>query len=425
MPHPSDMSVSEAAAYVAGRPRGLEAFLTALESDARSGMRSLAERARKQKRADRRERNRLLRMLKHERRLWEKGYANVAGVDEVGRGPLAGPVVASAVILPPTARIKGLDDSKALTAESREELYEEIRAKALDISIGSVPPEEIDQINIYQATLKAMRAAISGLETAPDYALIDGNRVPESGCRELAVVGGDAASLSIAAASVVAKVTRDQEMVDWDARYPAYGFTGHKGYASAEHIGALMDQGPCPIHRRSFSTVEDALAARSDTFRQVREEVDSIKRTAELDTYQATLHRKLSELSDEERSDIDNRIDRRRSQLQKPSIAGEEAAEAWLEQSGFLILERNVRFGRGEIDLIAQQGDTIAFVEVKTSETELAKWVTPHKQSRICSAAGTYLDQNPTSLSPRFDVVSVLLGGDVPTVRHYPAAFES
>ena len=200
-------------------------------------------------------------MLKHERIYWEKGLVHVAGVDEVGRGPLAGPVVAAAVILPQNAVLPGLDDSKALKPEVREELYQDISRIAVSISVGSVNSDEIDQINIYQATLKAMRNAISCLETMPDKVLVDGNRVPESGFSEQAIIGGDGASQSIAAASVIAKVTRDREMVRWDQKFPGYGFDSHKGYASEKHIAALTEKGPCSIHRRSFSIVRDSLAS--------------------------------------------------------------------------------------------------------------------------------------------------------------------
>ncbi len=206
-------------------------------------------------------------MLKHERLLWKKGVVHVAGVDEVGRGPLAGPVVAAAVILPEGTVLPGLDDSKAMKPENRDYLFDLIHEEAVAIGLGSVPAYEIDTINIYQATFKAMRQAIKSLPVKPEQILVDGNRVPESGIPELAIVGGDAASQSIAAASVVAKVTRDREMSQVAKTYPAYGFANHKGYASSEHLKALETNGPCPIHRRSFAPVEKGLAAWSRSFR--------------------------------------------------------------------------------------------------------------------------------------------------------------
>ncbi len=320
--HPSvtELSVSQAAEYLARRPRKLEQFLDSLEADHRIGMQNLARRARVQRRSERAERSRITRMLKHERRLWGKGICHVAGVDEVGRGPLAGPVVAAAVILPQDARIPRLDDSKALKPADREELFDEIRALAVAVSLGSVSPEEVDRINIYQATLETMRQAIRGLPVPPDRILVDGNVLPESGFSELAIIGGDAASQSIAAASVIAKVTRDRQMCEHDAEYPVYGFARHKGYASEAHTKALMAHGPCPIHRRSFCTVEEALSTWSTAFRDVCATVDSIKKSSELAAYHTRVHRSLEKLSVEELSEINRRISRRSNQLQSPDI---------------------------------------------------------------------------------------------------------
>ena len=367
-------------------------------------------------------------MLKHERRLWQKGIVHVAGVDEVGRGPLAGPVVAAAVILPQGVSIERIDDSKALKPEEREELFDQIKKVALATSVGAVAAEEIDRINIYQATLKAMRTAIRGLDVHPDRVLVDGNRVPESGFNELAIIGGDAASQSIAAASIIAKVTRDREMREWDRTYPGYGFASHKGYASEAHTQSLKTKGPCPIHRRSFCLVEDALESWSEPFREVRSTIDRIVRAAELEAYKQQIRRRSSKLSERELREIDRRIGWRTNQLQKSGIAGEEAAEIWLVQSGYLILERNLRVGRGEIDLIAQRGDTLAFIEVKTTsgaETGIEERVTRQKQARIARAAAVYLYRCSTSLSPRFDVITVHLKDGGPIIRHFPSAFES
>jgi ribonuclease HII len=366
-------------------------------------------------------------MLKHERLLWKKGVVHVAGVDEVGRGPLAGPVVAAAVILPEGTVLPGLDDSKAMKPEDREYLFDLIHEQAVAIGLGSVPANEIDTINIYQATFKAMRQAIQGLPVKPERILVDGNRVPESGIPELAIVGGDAASQSIAAASVVAKVTRDREMSQMSKIYPAYGFASHKGYASAEHLKALETNGPCPIHRRSFAPVDAALAAWSRSFQVVRETVASIKRLEELMLYRQQINRNFEGLGELELEEICNRIDRRAYQLKKPGPAVEEAAETWLVQSGYMVLERNLRLGRGEIDLIAQRGDTIAFVEVKTTKgtsDAIEERVTRQKQSRIIDAALHYMDRNPTSLAPRFDVVTVRISEAEAAVHHFTGAFQ-
>lgn len=185
----------------------------------------------------------------------------LSGVDEVGRGPLAGPVVAAAVILPPTPEIKGLNDSKALTAEQRETLFIEIQRHAVAYAVSIVPPAVIDSINILQATLKAMRDAIRRLTTTPEIVLVDGNQKPGSGIEERTVVKGDQKSAAIMAASILAKVTRDRIMVDLHRIYPVYGFDGHKGYGSPQHIAAIKAHGPSPIHRRSFEPVKSMIPA--------------------------------------------------------------------------------------------------------------------------------------------------------------------
>ncbi len=186
----------------------------------------------------------------------------VCGVDEVGRGPLAGPVVTAAVILDPARPIEGLDDSKKLTEKRREALFEQIRERALAWALGRAEVEEIDAINILQASLLAMRRAVEGLARVPDHVLIDGNRVPEGlPCPATAIVGGDGSEPAIAAASILAKVTRDREMVALDARYPGYGLAGHKGYPTRKHLDALCELGVTPIHRRSFGPVRRILKA--------------------------------------------------------------------------------------------------------------------------------------------------------------------
>ena len=185
----------------------------------------------------------------------------VAGVDEAGRGPLAGPVVAAAVILDDLNPIKGLADSKKLTALRRERLYDEIRAKALCCSIAQASVEEIDQINILQATMLAMRRAVEGLRLKPVLVLVDGNRLPVLSMRAEAIVKGDSKVAAISAASILAKVTRDRWCAELDAQYPQYGFAGHKGYGTAEHLAALQAHGACPEHRKSFSPVTQVLAS--------------------------------------------------------------------------------------------------------------------------------------------------------------------
>jgi len=182
----------------------------------------------------------------------------VAGVDEAGRGPLAGPVVAAAVILDPRHPIPGLADSKTLSPAKRERLFHEIRAKALCCSVAQASAQEIDALNILQATLLAMQRAVAGLRLPPKLVLVDGNRLPVLPMRADAIVKGDSKVAAIAAASIVAKVHRDQLCVALDALYPAYGFAKHKGYGTAEHLAALALHGPCPEHRTSFRPVAQA-----------------------------------------------------------------------------------------------------------------------------------------------------------------------
>ncbi len=184
----------------------------------------------------------------------------IAGVDEAGRGPLAGPVVAAAVILDARNPIQGLADSKVLTARRREQLFDEIRAKALCCSIAQASVEEIDQINILQATLLAMRRAVEGLRLKPVLVLVDGNRLPVLDILAEAIVKGDSKVPAISAASILAKVTRDRWCAELDAQYPQYGFAGHKGYSTAEHLQALQTHGACPQHRKTFSPVARVLA---------------------------------------------------------------------------------------------------------------------------------------------------------------------
>ena len=183
----------------------------------------------------------------------------VAGVDEAGRGPLAGPVVAAAVILDDLRPIPGLNDSKKLSAARREVLFDEIRAKALCCSVAEASVEEIDRLNILQATMLAMRRAVQGLRLKPAKVLVDGNRLPPLEVLAEAIVGGDAKVAAISAASILAKVTRDRQLIELHQRYPEYGFDRHKGYGTADHLAALRRHGPLPVHRRSFAPVAQAL----------------------------------------------------------------------------------------------------------------------------------------------------------------------
>jgi len=187
-----------------------------------------------------------------ERALWRKGFVRVAGVDEAGRGPLAGPVIAAAVIFPKDCTIDGVNDSKQLSPERRELLYEEIQKQAVAVGVGTVEHDVIDRINILRATHLAMRSALHALSVRPDYAIIDGNSFSDATIPFLTIVGGDARSFTIAAASIVAKVMRDRLMQELDVRYPEYGFGKHKGYGTRMHLEAIRKFGLCEIHRKSF-----------------------------------------------------------------------------------------------------------------------------------------------------------------------------
>jgi len=193
-----------------------------------------------------------------ERRFPQTPAADIVGVDEAGRGPLAGPVVVAAVILRPDRPIDGLRDSKKLDPAHRESLYELITAHALDWSVVAVSAAEIDRLNILQATLAGMRRAVEGLSAAPRLALVDGNRAPPLACSVQTLVGGDGLEPAISAASIVAKVTRDRIMVALHDRFPGYGFDRHKGYPTTEHLARLAELGPCEEHRRSFAPVRKA-----------------------------------------------------------------------------------------------------------------------------------------------------------------------
>lgn len=195
--------------------------------------------------------------LKFEKLAQKQGFFNIAGIDEAGRGPLAGPVVAAAVILPEGILLPGVDDSKKLTPLKRELLFDKIIDIALAVSVGSVTPAEIDQINILQATRRAMLLAVQQLPIKPNYLLIDGITTIDSNIPQRTIIKGDSLSLSIAAASIIAKVTRDRYMIEMDSKYPEFGFARHKGYGTAAHLKAIIDFGPSEIHRLSFGGVKE------------------------------------------------------------------------------------------------------------------------------------------------------------------------
>lgn len=232
------------------QPDARTALYEKYAEDSRAGVRNLILKYRKQEQKLEEERRRLDAMRSYERQYEEFTY--ICGIDEAGRGPLAGPVVAGAVILPKDCEILYLNDSKKLSAKRREELYDEIMEKAVAAGIGMVSPARIDEINILQATYEAMRMAIGELQVKPEILLNDAVTIPQVELPQVPIIKGDAKSVSIAAASILAKVTRDRLMVQYDELLPGYGFAEHKGYGSAAHIEALKRLGPTPIHRKSF-----------------------------------------------------------------------------------------------------------------------------------------------------------------------------
>lgn len=238
------------AIFQAAETEMLPELISVYETDRRSGVTAILESARKRLLRLEEEKARTEKMKEYEHRYEAAGF--LCGIDEVGRGPLAGPVVAGAVILPKDCDILYLNDSKQLSEKKREELYTIIMEKAVAAGIGYASPERIDEINILQATYEAMRAAISGLAVQPDLLLNDAVTIPGVTVRQIPIIKGDAKSISIAAASIIAKVTRDRLMTEYDSIFPEYGFAANKGYGSAAHIAALKQYGPCPIHRRSF-----------------------------------------------------------------------------------------------------------------------------------------------------------------------------
>ena len=228
------------------------ASIRRLKRDRRKGVRNLGRTLDRKLRKLEAEDERMERLLSSERALWRTGLTRIAGVDEVGAGPLAGPVVAGAVILPPECMIAGVDDSKRLDGDTRARLDEEIRGRAVAVGIGAASVEEIERINIRQAALLAMRRALEALDPAPERVLLDARELDSLPWPQEGIVRGDANIHCIAAASVIAKVYRDHLMEDLDRQYPGYGFAQHKGYGTAAHLAALDKLGPCPIHRATF-----------------------------------------------------------------------------------------------------------------------------------------------------------------------------
>ena len=238
------------AEYLSCSADTLPLFIIRHEEDERSGVQKLEKQKKKSLEKLEEEKRRIWKLQEYERQYPDAAF--ICGIDEVGRGPLAGPVVAGAVILPKNCEILYINDSKKLSAAKREELYDVIMDQAIATGIGMASPQRIDEINILQATYEAMREAINNLSQKPDILLNDAVTIPMVDIQQVPIIKGDAKSISIGAASIIAKVTRDRMMVEYDAVYPGYGFASNKGYGAAAHIRALKELGPTPIHRQSF-----------------------------------------------------------------------------------------------------------------------------------------------------------------------------
>jgi ribonuclease HII len=272
-------------------------LLRRLQKDPRAGARELYKSLARRFEEQKREKNRLGSMLHFERVLWKAGISNIAGVDEVGIGPLAGPVVAAAVIFPPETEIEGVDDSKALDHETRVRLDMEIRSKARAIGLGVIEVAEIDRINIYHAGIQAMKAALADLNTMPQHVLVDSRTIPGLPQPQNSFDKGDGINFSIAAASIVAKVYRDQLMTNLDEAYPGYGFSNHKGYATPEHQDAIRKLGPCPIHRKSFDYIREICGQYSDLYYGLKKQGAAAASREDLVTLTSSIQEAASVLS--------------------------------------------------------------------------------------------------------------------------------
>lgn len=350
------------------------------EEDSRKGVQTALASFRKKYEKHQQELARLDEILTYERGLWEAGYDLIAGIDEVGRGPLAGPVVAAAVILPKECKIEGVNDSKKLSAKKREELYDIILEKAVSYGIGVVSNERIDEINILQATYEAMREALSQLQPKADYILADAVTIPMVSTPQRGIIKGDAKSMSIGAASIVAKVYRDRMMEAYEEVYPGYGFASNKGYGAAEHIEGIKKQGITPIHRKTF--VKNFLPREGDTT-----------------------------------TDKGHR--------------GEALAAKQMEKMGYEIMERNFHALKAEIDIIAKKDNVIVFTEVKYRKNEEmgtpAEAVNHWKQQHIIRAAKVYIAQKclmEMGYDFRFDVAEVLASEGKTYFRYTEDAFQ-
>ena len=308
----SDLSIEEIRQQCLDGQKPVSAqFLNKLSRDPRQGVRKLREILKRRYEQERAERLRLQNMLNFERVLWKSGIRAIAGVDEVGVGPLAGPVVAAAVVFPPNTELDGIDDSKQLDSERRTKLAARIREHATAIGVGSAEVGEIDRLNIYHAGLLAMRRAIEALPLAPEHVLVDARVIPGVSIPQNSFNKGDGINFSIAAASIIAKTHRDRLMEDLEKEYPGYGFAQHKGYSTLEHQNAIRELGPCPIHRLSFQFIRELCGEFSELFYSFKQQLQEVDTGVDLRAFESKLTERWSELDEKEQRKMRLMLSRR------------------------------------------------------------------------------------------------------------------
>lgn len=308
----SDLSIDEIRGQVFEVNQPVTAhFLKQLGRDPRQGVRKIYELAKKRYERDRAERLRLENMLNFERVLWKTGIQAVAGVDEAGVGPLAGPVVAAAVVFSPGTELAGVDDSKRLDPEQRAKMEAAIRQTAAAIGIGLADVDEIDRLNIYHAALLAMRRAVEALPLKPGHLLIDARILPDMAIPQNSFHKGDGINFSIAAASIIAKTYRDRVMDELERKYPGYGFAQHKGYSTPEHQSAIRDRGPCPAHRMSFQFIRELCGEFAELFYELKRQLDTVDSAVDLRNFEKALERHRANLGEREQRKIRLMVARR------------------------------------------------------------------------------------------------------------------
>jgi ribonuclease HII len=286
-------------------------LLNKLGRDPRQGARRIYELLKKRYERERSDRVRVLNMLNFERVLWKSGIRSIAGVDEVGIGPLAGPVVAAAVVFPPGTELAGIDDSKRLDLEQRLKMEAVIRRSAAAVGIGLAEVGEIDRLNIYHAALLAMRRAVEALPVKPDHLLIDARVIPDVSIPQNSFFKGDGINFSIAAASIIAKTHRDRLMEELETKYPGYGFAQHRGYGTAEHQNAIRQLGPCPVHRMSFPFIRELCGGFSEVFYELKQQLEQVDSVAGLHSFETKLKDCWQDIGESEQRKIRLMLSRR------------------------------------------------------------------------------------------------------------------